>query len=135
RLRAWDCYRPFSVQERFWQLVPDEDYVAKPARGADGRPAEGSRHNRGAAVDLTLADAAGEPLPMPTAYDDFSHRAHRTLPGATPEQAANARRLEAAMEAEGFTGLPTEWWHYDGPGWREHPLLDVPLAQAAAGVR
>lgn len=134
RLKAWDCYRPFSVQERFWEKVSDERYVARPARGEDGRPAEGSRHNRGAAVDLTLTDAAGRELAMPTAYDDFSERAHRELPGATPEAAANARRLEAAMEAEGFVGLPTEWWHYDGPGWQRYDLLDLPVAAAATSA-
>jgi beta-N-acetylhexosaminidase/D-alanyl-D-alanine dipeptidase len=69
---------------------------------------------------------------MPTAYDDFSERAHRDLPGATPEAAANAHRLDAAMAAEGFIGLPTEWWHYDGPGWERYELLDVPLAVSDA---
>lgn len=132
RLKAWDCYRPFPVQERFWASVADERYVARPARGEDGRPAEGSRHNRGAAVDVTLADAAGSELAMPTAYDDFSERAHRSLAGAAPVAAANARRLDAAMAAEGFVGLPTEWWHYDGPGWERYDLLDLPLAAGSA---
>src|SRR5262245_29320146 len=36
-LLVWDCYRPFSVQERFWVLVPDERYVARPERRG-GRP-------------------------------------------------------------------------------------------------
>lgn len=130
-LKAWDCYRPFAVQERFWQKVPDEDYVARPRRGPDGRPAEGSRHNRGAAVDVTLVDAAGRELPMPTAYDDFSPRAHRGAASAASEVAAHAARLEAAMEAAGFAGLPTEWWHFDGPGWEAYPLLDLPLGEAA----
>jgi Spy/CpxP family protein refolding chaperone len=34
-------------------LVPDERYVARPER-RDGRPVAGSKHNRGAAVDVTL---------------------------------------------------------------------------------
>src|SRR5262249_44323001 len=75
-LVVWDCYRPFSVQERFWTLVPDERYVARPVR-SDGRPVGGSKHNRGAAIDVTLLDAAGQPLEMPTGFDDFSARAHR----------------------------------------------------------
>jgi D-alanyl-D-alanine dipeptidase len=124
-LMVWDCYRPFSVQERFWALVPDERYVARPVR-RDGRPVEGSKHNRGAAVDVTLVDAAGRPLPMPTGFDDFSERAHRGAPAA-PAARANASRLEAAMAAEGFEPLATEWWHFDAPGWRSDPLLDVPL--------
>ncbi len=125
-LRVWDCYRPFSVQERFWALVPDERYVARPER-RDGRPVAGSKHNRGAAVDVTLVDRAGAPLAMPTDFDDFSARAHRGA-AATPAARENAARLEAAMVAEGFEPLATEWWHFDAPGWQAHTLLDQPLA-------
>jgi beta-N-acetylhexosaminidase/D-alanyl-D-alanine dipeptidase len=33
------------------------------------------------------------------------------------------------MTAEGFEPFPTEWWHFDAPGWRTDGLLDVPLAE------
>jgi zinc D-Ala-D-Ala dipeptidase len=126
-LLVWDCYRPFDVQERFWALVPDERYVARPER-RDGRPVAGSKHNRGDAVDVTLVDAAGVALAMPSGFDDFSERAHRHAPGVPRRARSNAERLEAAMVAEGFEPLPTEWWHFDAPGWEADPLLDVPLA-------
>lgn len=119
-LKVWDCYRPLSVQRRFWELVPDPRYVADPKKG--------SRHNRGAAVDLTLTDARGRELEMPTGYDDFSERAHRTSTAGSPAARANAKTLEAAMERRGFKGLPTEWWHFDFSGWERFPLLDEPLA-------
>src|SRR5262245_4740390 len=45
-LKVFDGYRPLSVQKLMWKIVPDDKYVANPAKG--------SRHNRGAAVDLTL---------------------------------------------------------------------------------
>ena len=106
--------------------MPDERYVARPLR-RDGRPVAGSQHNRGAAVDVTLVDASGRPLPMPTGFDDFSARAHRGAPGIPPAAQANAARLEAAMTAEGFEPFPTEWWHFDAPGWQGYELLDVPL--------
>jgi hypothetical protein len=32
------------------------------------------------------------------------------------------------MLAEDFEPLPTEWWHFDAPGWERHAVLDVPLA-------
>lgn len=118
-LKLWDCYRPLSVQRHFWELVPDPRYVADPKKG--------SRHNRGAAVDLTLVDAAGRELEMPTGYDDFSEAAHRASAAGTPAARANARTLEDAMVRHGFKGLPTEWWHFDFSGWEAFPLLDVPL--------
>jgi beta-N-acetylhexosaminidase/D-alanyl-D-alanine dipeptidase len=125
-LLLWDCYRPFSVQERLWALVPDARYVAEPQRRA-GVPASGSKHNRGAAVDVTLVDAHGRQLAMPTDFDDFSQRAHRDAAGIAPAARANAERLQAAMLAEGFTPLPTEWWHFDAPDWQRYDLSDVPL--------
>ena len=63
---------------------------------------------------------------MPTAYDDFSEKAHRDAP-ASPEAERNRALLREAMEAEGFDGLATEWWHFDAPGWRDEPNLDVPF--------
>ncbi|MFN2433680.1 MAG: M15 family metallopeptidase [Gemmatimonadota bacterium] len=122
RLKLFDCYRPLSIQRKLWALVPDERYVANPEKG--------SRHNRGAAVDLTLVDDSGAELPMPTEYDDFTPRAHRDYGGGTADQNANRQRLEDAMTAEGFEPLPTEWWHFDAPDWKEHAILDVPLSCA-----
>jgi zinc D-Ala-D-Ala dipeptidase len=125
-LRVWDCYRPFSVQQRLWRLVPDPRYVAEPVV-RDGRPVAGSKHNRGAAVDVTLVEVDGRPLEMPSGYDDFTERAHRGSAAATPVGRANADRLARAMTAEGFIPLPTEWWHFDAPGWDTYDLLDEPL--------
>jgi beta-N-acetylhexosaminidase/D-alanyl-D-alanine dipeptidase len=125
-LKVFDCYRPFSIQKKFWALVPDERYVAKPVED-NGRPVAGSKHNRGAAVDATLVDASGRELEMPSGFDDFSEKAHRGYPGASPAAQANARLLEDAMARRGFTGLPTEWWHFDAAGWESDGLLDAPL--------
>jgi len=125
-LKVYDCYRPFSIQKKFWSLVPNEDWVAKPVE-KNGKPVSGSKHNRGAAVDLTLVDAAGQEVPMPSGFDDFTEKARRDYTGGDPAARANAKRLEAAMVKEGFEPLPTEWWHFDGPGWEKDGLLDVPF--------
>jgi zinc D-Ala-D-Ala dipeptidase len=132
-LKVWDCYRPFSVQKKFWKLVSDDRYVAEPVADRQGRPLRGSKHNRGAAVDLTLVDGAGRPLEVPTDHDDFSRRAHRGAAGASPAARANAQRLEDVMKAEGFEPLPTEWWHFDAPGWEKYPLSDQPLESVVGG--
>jgi D-alanyl-D-alanine dipeptidase len=133
-LKLWDCYRPLSVQRLMWKLVPDERYVADPAKG--------SRHNRGAAVDVTLVDKRGAELPMPTPFDDFSERAHRDfnvlddkLPGESAAALENRDRLERAMKAEGFVPLPTEWWHFDAPDWASYPIADDDLASLSRAAR
>tara|TARA_R110002073_G_scaffold336372_1_gene532631 strand:+ start:53106 stop:53768 length:663 start_codon:yes stop_codon:yes gene_type:complete len=126
QLLLWDCYRPFHVQEAFWKLVPDSKYVAKPTR-RDGKPWRGSKHNRGAAVDLSLADANGTPLLMPTDHDDFSERAHRDAIAIPKAAANNAKRLDEAMRLEGFQGIETEWWHFDHAGWKDYELSDQGL--------
>lgn len=127
-LKVFDCYRPLSVQRIMWELVPDERYVADPAKG--------SRHNRGAAVDLTLVRLSdGAELSMPTDYDDFTEKAHRGYQGATLEQAHNREELERVMTRHGFIGLPTEWWHFDAEDWRAYSVLDIAFAEIGRASR
>ncbi len=118
-LVVYDCYRPLSVQKRMWALVPDERYVSDPAKG--------SRHNRGAAVDVALVDKRGRALPMPSAYDEFSTRAHRDYAGGTTRERDDRALLEGVMTRHGFVGLPTEWWHFDASDWQSYPIADDPL--------
>jgi len=116
RIKIWDGYRPKSVQEIFWDLVPDPRYVADPAKG--------SSHNKGASVDVTLVDFQGKELEMPSAYDDFSEKASRNYQGSSENARENVAYLTKIMEESGFTGLPSEWWHFDDKS-RNYPLLDV----------
>jgi len=120
-LKIYDCYRPVSVQKKFWEILPDERYVANPAKG--------SRHNRGSAVDVGLTDGKGKDLPMPTEYDDFSEKSHRGYAQVPEERRQNSLFLEEAMKREGFIPFPTEWWHFDFPGWENYPISDRPLCQ------
>jgi zinc D-Ala-D-Ala dipeptidase len=119
-LKVWDAYRPTSVHRRLWEIKPGTRYLSNPRSG--------SKHSRGAAVDLTLVDAQGRELEMPTPHDEFSPRAHR---GATQGVSAAARKhariLEVAMRAEGFIPNRYEWWHYSDPHWSKHPLSNTPL--------
>jgi D-alanyl-D-alanine dipeptidase len=115
-LKVWDAYRPLSVQKIFWDLVPDTRYV--------GNPAIGSKHNRGAAVDVTLIDAKGNELPMQSALDDFSERAHRGYKGCNSDRLKNVDLLSTAMADAGFILSNSEWWHFDDPEWQQYPVLD-----------
>ncbi len=119
-LCVWDAYRPLSVQRLMWRALPDRRYVADPARG-------GSNHNRAIAVDVTLVDLDGRPLPLPTPFDTFGPRAwHTTRRGLTRDQIFTRELLRTAMELHGFRPLRTEWWHYTYP-LDKVATLDVPL--------
>ncbi len=131
RLVLWDCYRPASIQRDLWQLVPNPAYVAKPTFAKDGTPTGGSRHSRGAAIDASLADKSGALLPMPTDHDDFSKAAASKRAHASPD-GAEARRLAAAMVAEGFLPIASEWWHFDAPDAARYDFSDHPITEAAA---
>lgn len=125
-LLVFDGYRPWSVTKLFWDEAPPgkRAFVADPARG--------SNHNRGCAVDLSLYDlASGRETEMPSAYDEFSARASPRYGGGTAEQRARRDLLRRAMEAEGFTVGPNEWWHFSHRGCRSHPVLDVPFGALA----
>lgn len=115
-LKVWDGFRPIAAQWTFWELVPDERYVSNPKKGG--------RHTRGTAVDLTLINAEGQELLMPSAFDDFSEKAHQNYIGAPEEAIKNREFLREIMEKHGFTGLSTEWWHFDLNGWQNYPTLD-----------
>ena len=116
RLKVFDCYRPLSIQRRMWEIVHDDRYVADPAKG--------SRHNRGAAVDLTMTRADGSEIPMPTPYDEFSEKAHRDYTNLSKEALDDRRLLEEILQRHGFVGLPTEWWHFDDAEWQKYAVLD-----------
>ncbi len=120
RIKVWDGYRPLYVQRIFWNLVPDDRYVANPDKG-------GSRHNRGGAVDLTLIDKDGNELEMPTEYDDFSEKAALSYSGMSPEAKKNSDYLTQVMTKNGFLSYEHEWWHFDDSHWRDFPLVDVIL--------
>ncbi len=119
-LKVYDGYRTLTAQKLFWELFPDERYVANPV--------EGSRHHRGASVDVTLVDRNGE-LIMPTEFDTFSEKSHRNNMDACEEAICNRAVLEAAMVSQGFIGIPTEWWHFDDEDWMNYPIEDFSLEE------
>jgi len=117
-LLIFDAYRPYAVTEQMWAAFGPSDFVADPAKG--------SRHNRGAAVDLTLISLdTGAEVEMPTPYDDFTEKAAHTYMNISPEVLANRTLLREVLERHGFESLPNEWWHYDFRGWREFDLLNL----------
>ncbi len=115
-----DAYRPWYISKVFWDATPRDkhDFVANPA--------EGSRHNRGCAVDLTLYRLRdGRPVEMPSGYDEMSERAYPTYTGGTAAQRRLRDLLRPAMAAGGFTVNQFEWWHFDYKDWRAYGIQNV----------
>lgn len=104
-LKLWDGYRPTSAQSALWEAKPDATYVSNPANGY-------SNHSRGNTVDVTLVNAAGEEVEMPSGFDEFSALADRDYSDCSEEAANNAKLLEELMTRYGFQGYSAEWWHY-----------------------
>jgi D-alanyl-D-alanine dipeptidase len=123
-----DGYRPWYVTKMFWDATPEslKIFVADPASG--------SRHNRGCAIDLTLYDlSTGEVVIMPGGYDEMSPRSFADYPGGTTRQRWFRDLLREAMEAQGFTVYPAEWWHFDHDDWRRYRIQNLRFEEIPAG--
>jgi D-alanyl-D-alanine dipeptidase len=123
-LMIFDGYRPWSVTKIFWDITPDEDkkFVADPKNG--------SRHNRGCAIDLTLYDlVTGEEIPMTGVYDEMSERSYPDYEGGTDEQREMRDLLRSKMEANGFTVYKFEWWHFDYKDWKTYRIENIPFSE------
>ena len=121
-----DAYRPWSVTKLFWDATPEKyhHFVADPKQG--------SRHNRGCAVDLTLYDLkTGKPIQMVGGYDEFSDRSYAFYLGGTSRQRYYRNLLRQEMEKEDFRVYEAEWWHFDYKNWKNYPILNQSFEELA----
>ena len=116
RLRVFDAFRPIEVQRALARRFPDSPYVSDPRHGS-------VPHCRGAAVDLTLTDAAGTALDMGTDFDELSPAAHHRNAGVAPVAQRNRALLLGLMTAAGWDFYAREWWHYQLFQPRRFPVL------------
>lgn len=116
-LVVYDAARPRSIQEQMWQVVEGtdlEDFVANPHKKGGGP------HNFGIAVDVTLVDCTGHPIPMGSEYDYFGDRARVDREAQlfesgeiTRRELLNRRLLREVMTQAGWIIEPSEWWHFN----------------------
>jgi D-alanyl-D-alanine dipeptidase len=119
---VFDGYRPWSVTKKFW----DETPPAK--RKFVANPAQGSRHNRGCAVDCSVYDLrTGKEVEMPSPYDDFTEKAAANYTGGTERQRKARGVLRGVMKRHGYVVHPEEWWHFDFKDWKEYKVMDIPF--------
>lgn len=114
KIKIYDGFRPLHIQKLMWQIMPDERYVANPAKG--------SRHNRGAAVDITLVDANGNELDFGTPFDDFTEKASPNYLDFPKNILENRKLLKDVMSKFGFIQLDSEWWHFDFKDWKKFSI-------------
>jgi CubicO group peptidase (beta-lactamase class C family)/D-alanyl-D-alanine dipeptidase len=125
-----DGYRPWTVTKMFWEATPEamRIFVANPS--------DGSRHNRGCAVDLTLYDrATGQPVPMVGGYDEFSDRSYPLYLGGTSRQRWHRDLLRRRMQEEGFSVYENEWWHFDYKDWKKYRIGNLRFEEIDAQQR
>ena len=124
-LVVYDAARPRSIQEQMWKVVENtelEDFVANPYKRGGGP------HNYGVAVDVTLVDCTGHPIPMGSEYDYFGERSRVDLEAELFEKGEinrrellNRRLLREIMTEAGWLVEPSEWWHFNA----------MPIAEAS----
>lgn len=115
-LIVYDAARPMSVQKKMWNVVKGTTkykYVSNPNRG-------GGLHNYGLAVDISILDSLGQPLPMGTEVDYMGIEAHITDESELVRHGKISRTeqqnrilLRKVMKEAGFRALPSEWWHFN----------------------
>ncbi len=130
-LLVYDAVRPMSVQKKMWALAQatgKTNYVSNPANG-------GGLHNYGMAVDLTIVDGNGQPLPMGTPFDFFGEEAHInkeeqlvSTGKITAEALRNRLLLRRVMRQAGFRTILYEWWHFNACS-RDEARAKYPLIQ------
>ena len=116
-LVVYDAARPRSIQQQMWKVVENtelQDFVANPNKSGGGP------HNYGIAVDVTLVDCTGHPIPMGSEYDYFGNRSRVDLEAQLIEQGEinqrellNRQLLREVMTEAGWIVEPSEWWHFN----------------------
>lgn len=115
-LIVYDAARPMSVQRKMRETAVKtgkQYYVADPAKG-------GGLHNYGAAVDVSIVDGKGKPLPMGTEYDFLGPESNTDREKElvetgkiTPAELKNRLLLREVMTGAGFRTVTSEWWHFN----------------------
>lgn len=125
KVRIWDAYRPISAQKRFWEIMPNDDFVARPPDMATIKKFRPT-HMNGLCVDITLADMNGENIEMPSEFDDMTEKASINF-HSDDTGMKNALYMRKVMESCGFKGYDKEWWHFYDITTEPTPFLDFEI--------
>ena len=116
-LVVYDAARPRSIQQQMWAVVENtelQDFVANPNKSGGGA------HNYGVAVDVSLVDCTGHPIPIGSEYDYFGDRSRVDLEDQliangeiNQRELKNRQLLREVMTEAGWLVEPSEWWHFN----------------------
>ena len=121
-LFVWDAYRP---RRATLAMIRWADSTGNSHLVEEGYIARRSRHNSGAALDLSLYDfSSGELLDMGTEWDCFTVASH-TLQ-TTGRSLQNRLLLQRLMTSHGFVEYEKEWWHFEMQNAGQYSLRDIP---------
>ena len=126
RVKVFDAYRPIRDKAKFWEVLPDDNLVARPpdmSKITKFRPT----HMNGLCVDVTLTDMKGNEIEMPTAFDDLTEKASLAYPGHTETGRKNGEYLKQVMESVGFLAYDGEWWHFYDVSTEPTPFMDYQI--------
>lgn len=125
-VKVWDGYRPIRAQRKFWEIMPNEEFVARPPDMSvikTFRPT----HMNGMCVDITLCDNEKKEIEMPSQFDDFTEKAHLSSSLISEKSRRNATYLKNVMESVGFQAYDGEWWHFYDVSTEPKPFSDYPI--------
>jgi D-alanyl-D-alanine dipeptidase len=114
---VYDAYRPYSVSVKLFEIVKNPIYIADPVNNP-------SRHNRGSAVDISLADSTGKEVEMPSPMHTFDSTASRSNPNMSQEARRNMDYMTEIMLQCGFVKYEYEWWHFNDEDCFDYPVTD-----------
>ena len=94
----WDAYRPTKAQDLIWQYVGITELDLYSS-------------SKGNTLYITIVNADGTPLEMPSVYGDSSSASDRDYTDVSENAGANALYLETLMTANGFVA-GSKWWQF-----------------------
>ena len=126
RVKVWDAYRPIRAQKKFWEIMPNDDFVARPPE-VSKMTSFRHTHLNGQCVDLTLTDLDGNDIEMPCPFDTMDGRASLACPDNPPAGTKNGEYLKRVMESVGFEAYDGEWWHFYDVSTQPVPYTDYEI--------